>query len=208
MSSANCFYLLPFLSRTQFGQSGAANDQWVTPNRRTSVPTDFGKRRVHSGGTQSGSGHWFTGEDGRKVRTFIFGVSLKFLQELVWLLPSVLHAWPGAPPGTCLRVVSVLNKFLIKWRPSSHFCFSGIWYSFIICFIKFVLQVYVSKNGQELTGRDAYKQYKKVKCFSILNNYKYIFTFPGLFCAHIWKPFISHSAWSQNSYRKWTYLQS
>ncbi|KAE8807822.1 hypothetical protein D1007_15985 [Hordeum vulgare] len=74
-------------SRSQFGQSGGANDRWVTPNSRTSVPTDFGKRRVHAGGSQSGSGHWFTGEDGRKV--------------------------------------------------------------------------YVSKNGQELTGRDAYKQYKK-----------------------------------------------
>ncbi|XP_037487275.1 uncharacterized protein LOC119365730 isoform X1 [Triticum dicoccoides] len=74
-------------SRSQFGQSSGANDRWVTPNSRTSVPTDFGKRRVHAGGSQSGSGHWFTGEDGRKV--------------------------------------------------------------------------YVSKNGQELTGRDAYKQYKK-----------------------------------------------
>jgi hypothetical protein len=39
----------------------------VTPNKTTPVPTDFGKRRVHAGGTQSGSGHWFTGEDGRKV---------------------------------------------------------------------------------------------------------------------------------------------
>jgi hypothetical protein len=33
----------------------------------TPIPADFGKRRVHAGGTQSGSGHWFTGEDGRKV---------------------------------------------------------------------------------------------------------------------------------------------
>lgn len=71
----------------QFGQSGDANGRWVTPNRITSIPTDFGKRRVHAGGTQSGSGHWFTGDDGRKV--------------------------------------------------------------------------YVSKNGQELSGRDAYRQYKK-----------------------------------------------
>uniref|UniRef100_A0A453D0P6 Uncharacterized protein n=1 Tax=Aegilops tauschii subsp. strangulata TaxID=200361 RepID=A0A453D0P6_AEGTS len=53
--------------RSQFGQSSGANDRWVTPNSRTSVPTDFGKRRVHAGGSQSGSGHWFTGEDGRKV---------------------------------------------------------------------------------------------------------------------------------------------
>jgi len=73
--------------RSQFGQCGDANGRWVTPNKTTSVPTDFGKRRVHAGGTQSGSGHWFTGEDGRKV--------------------------------------------------------------------------YVSKNGQELTGRGAYQQYKK-----------------------------------------------
>lgn len=73
--------------RNQFGRSGDANDRWVTPNRRTSVPTDVGKRRVHASGSQSGSGHWFTGEDGRKV--------------------------------------------------------------------------YVSKNGQELTGRGAYLQFKK-----------------------------------------------
>jgi hypothetical protein len=38
----------------------------------TSIPTDFGKRRVHAGGTQSGSGHWFTGEDGRKVNPNIY----------------------------------------------------------------------------------------------------------------------------------------
>ncbi|XP_062183665.1 uncharacterized protein LOC133887713 [Phragmites australis] len=73
--------------RREFGSSGAANDGWVTPNRRIHVPTDVGKRRVHASGTQSGSGHWFTGEDGRKV--------------------------------------------------------------------------YVSKNGQELTGRYAYRQYQK-----------------------------------------------
>ena len=42
---------------------------------------------------------------------------------------------------------------------------------------EFVLQVYVSKNGQELSGRDAYKQYKKVKGLSTLNNGKDAFTF-------------------------------
>ncbi|CAM0902912.1 unnamed protein product [Alopecurus aequalis] len=73
--------------RNHFGQSGDANGRWVTPNQTTSFPTDFGKRRVHASGTQSGSGHWFTGEDGRKV--------------------------------------------------------------------------YVSKNGQELSGRGAYRQYRK-----------------------------------------------
>jgi hypothetical protein len=41
----------------------------------------------------------------------------------------------------------------------------------------FLLQVYVSKNGQELSGRDAYRQYKKVKGLSILNNRKDAFTF-------------------------------
>lgn len=64
--------ILLLFSRSQFGQSSGANDRWVTPNSRTSVPTDFGKRRVHAGGSQSGSGHWFTGEDGRKVRMFNF----------------------------------------------------------------------------------------------------------------------------------------
>ncbi|CAL5014796.1 unnamed protein product [Urochloa decumbens] len=72
--------------RGQFRSSAAANDEWVTP-RRIPVPTDVGKRRVHANGSQSGSGHWFTNDSGRKV--------------------------------------------------------------------------YVSKNGQELTGRDAYRQYKK-----------------------------------------------
>ncbi|KAG2574890.1 uncharacterized protein LOC120641842 isoform X1 [Panicum virgatum] len=71
----------------QFSSSMTANNDWVTPNRRIPVPTDVGKRRVHASGTQSGSGHWFTGDNGKKV--------------------------------------------------------------------------YVSKNGQELTGRDAYRQYKK-----------------------------------------------
>ncbi|XP_062226823.1 uncharacterized protein LOC133925032 [Phragmites australis] len=73
--------------RRQFGSGGAVTDGWVTPNRSISVPTDVGGRRVRANGTQSGSGHWFTGEDGRKV--------------------------------------------------------------------------YVSKNGQELTGREAYRQYQK-----------------------------------------------
>ncbi|KAJ1272861.1 hypothetical protein BS78_06G235100 [Paspalum vaginatum] len=73
--------------RRQSSSSAAANDDWVTPNRRISVPTDVGKRRVHASGTPSGSGHWFTNDSGRKV--------------------------------------------------------------------------YVSKNGQELTGQNAYRQYQK-----------------------------------------------
>ncbi|WVZ87211.1 hypothetical protein U9M48_033886 [Paspalum notatum var. saurae] len=73
--------------RRQPSSSAIANDDWVTPNRRISVPTDVGKRRVHASGTPSGSGHWFTNENGRKV--------------------------------------------------------------------------YVSKNGQELTGQIAYRQYQK-----------------------------------------------
>ncbi|CAN6269347.1 unnamed protein product [Urochloa humidicola] len=72
--------------RGQFCLSATANDEWVTP-RSIPVPTDVGKRRVHASGNQSGFGHWFTNDSGRKV--------------------------------------------------------------------------YVSKNGQELTGRDAYRQYKK-----------------------------------------------
>ncbi|PAN40184.1 hypothetical protein PAHAL_7G297900 [Panicum hallii] len=73
--------------RRRFSSSTAANNDWVTPNGRIPVPTDVGKRRVHASGTQSGSGHWFTSDNGKKV--------------------------------------------------------------------------YVSKNGQELTGRGAYRQYKK-----------------------------------------------
>ncbi|CAN6276986.1 unnamed protein product [Urochloa humidicola] len=73
--------------RGQFHSSAAANDEWVTP-RSIPVPTDVGRRRrVHASGNQSGSGHWFTDDNGKKV--------------------------------------------------------------------------YISKNGQELTGRDAYRQYKK-----------------------------------------------
>ncbi|KAF8649684.1 hypothetical protein HU200_064225 [Digitaria exilis] len=66
---------------------GAANNDWVTPNSRISVSTDVGKRRIRASGSQSGPGHWFTSDSGKKV--------------------------------------------------------------------------YVSKNGQELTGRDAYRQYQK-----------------------------------------------
>ncbi|KAF0892506.1 hypothetical protein E2562_016812 [Oryza meyeriana var. granulata] len=72
--------------RSHIDQCAAANDRWVTPNKRTSVATEVGRRRVNPSG-MSGSGHWFTGDDGKKV--------------------------------------------------------------------------YVSKNGQELTGRFAYRQYKK-----------------------------------------------
>ncbi|TKW06692.1 hypothetical protein SEVIR_7G256100v4 [Setaria viridis] len=73
--------------RRQFHSSAATNDEWVTPNRGIPVPTDVGKRRVHASGTQSGSGHWFTNDSGRRV--------------------------------------------------------------------------YVSKNGQELTGQNAYRRYQK-----------------------------------------------
>uniref|UniRef100_A0A0D9W9S1 Uncharacterized protein n=1 Tax=Leersia perrieri TaxID=77586 RepID=A0A0D9W9S1_9ORYZ len=52
--------------RSQLDRSAADNDRWVTPNRRTSVSTEVGKRRVNTSG-MSGSGHWFTGEDGKKV---------------------------------------------------------------------------------------------------------------------------------------------
>ncbi|TVU16104.1 hypothetical protein EJB05_39654, partial [Eragrostis curvula] len=54
------------ISYGQFGLSGAATNGWVTPGRSIPVPTDVGRRRVHASGTQSGSGHWYTGEDGRK----------------------------------------------------------------------------------------------------------------------------------------------
>ncbi|TVU14862.1 hypothetical protein EJB05_38358, partial [Eragrostis curvula] len=54
------------LSYRQFGSSGAATTGWVTPQGSIPVPTDVGRRRVHASGTQSGSGHWYTGEDGRK----------------------------------------------------------------------------------------------------------------------------------------------
>ncbi|CAO2036570.1 unnamed protein product [Urochloa humidicola] len=82
--------------RGQFCSSATANDEWVTP-RSVPVPTDVGKRRVHANGNQSGFGHWFTNDSGRKV--------------------------------------------------------------------------YVSKNGQELTGRDAYRQYKK-ECGKGFNRYR------------------------------------
>ncbi|WVZ87210.1 hypothetical protein U9M48_033886 [Paspalum notatum var. saurae] len=70
--------------RTHSRSCKVANDDWVIPNRRISVPTE---RRVHASRTSSGSGHWFTDDVGRKV--------------------------------------------------------------------------YVSKNGQELTGQIAYRQYQK-----------------------------------------------
>ncbi|GJN26402.1 hypothetical protein PR202_gb14329 [Eleusine coracana subsp. coracana] len=54
------------LSHSQFGSSAAPSNGWVTPSGRISVPTDVGRRRVHASGTQSGSGHWYTGEDGKK----------------------------------------------------------------------------------------------------------------------------------------------
>uniref|UniRef100_J3M1K7 Uncharacterized protein n=1 Tax=Oryza brachyantha TaxID=4533 RepID=J3M1K7_ORYBR len=72
--------------RSQIDRCASANERWVTPNKRTSVGTEIGTRRINPSGI-SGSGHWFTGEDGKRV--------------------------------------------------------------------------YVSKNGQELTGRIAYRQYKK-----------------------------------------------
>lgn len=59
-------------------------------------------------------------------------------------------------------------------------------HSSLASLILLLLQVYVSKNGQELTGRDAYKQYKKVKCFSILKNNKDTSTFSWfILCSYI-----------------------
>ena len=58
--------------------------------------------------------------------------------------------------------ISEFRVIISKFRP-----FCNFW--LVVCTVQsfylteFVLQVYVSKNGQELSGRDAYKQYKKVK---------------------------------------------
>jgi len=59
-----------------------ANNDWVTPNRRIPVPIDVGKRRVHASGTQSGSGHWFTGDNGKKVRLYFWIPSSPVLKLL------------------------------------------------------------------------------------------------------------------------------
>ncbi|KAL5214829.1 hypothetical protein ABZP36_003981 [Zizania latifolia] len=53
-------------NRRRFDQCASANDRWVTPNRGASVATEVGTRRVNAGGI-SGTGHWFTGDDGKKV---------------------------------------------------------------------------------------------------------------------------------------------
>ncbi|EEE61724.1 hypothetical protein OsJ_16231 [Oryza sativa Japonica Group] len=52
--------------RSQTGRCAAENDRWVTPNKRMPVATQVGRRRVNPAG-MSGSGHWLTGDDGKKV---------------------------------------------------------------------------------------------------------------------------------------------
>ncbi|KAG1365332.1 hypothetical protein COCNU_12G003320 [Cocos nucifera] len=42
-----------------------ASGSWVNPRSNAKIPKDAGKRRVRADGRQSG--HWFTGQDGRKV---------------------------------------------------------------------------------------------------------------------------------------------
>jgi len=51
----------------------------------------------------------------------------------------------------CYFKIFFFYPLLEESRFNHNFCFAG-----------FEPQVYVSKNGQELTGRDAYRQYKKV----------------------------------------------
>ncbi|KAG8066336.1 hypothetical protein GUJ93_ZPchr0004g39052 [Zizania palustris] len=52
--------------RRRSDQCASANDRWVTPNRGASVATEVGTRRANASGI-SGTGHWFTGDDGNKV---------------------------------------------------------------------------------------------------------------------------------------------
>ncbi|XP_072994403.1 uncharacterized protein [Typha latifolia] len=49
----------------QFGPRESPNGSWVNLRKKASVPTDAGKRRIVASGQKSG--HWFTGQDGRKV---------------------------------------------------------------------------------------------------------------------------------------------
>ncbi|KAL6843956.1 hypothetical protein ACP4OV_025629 [Aristida adscensionis] len=118
--------------RRQSSSNGAANDGWVTPNSRISVPTDVGKRRVHAHGTQSGSGHWFTGEHGRKCGCISGAFGSVFNSSSCCFECSVLA-----------RSAAAVTKQAAK--RAMNLCFT----------------VYISKNGQELTGQAAYRQYKK-----------------------------------------------
>ena len=56
--------------RSQTGRCAAENDRWVTPNKRMPVATQVGRRRVNPAG-MSGSGHWLTGDDGKKVNLHV-----------------------------------------------------------------------------------------------------------------------------------------
>uniref|UniRef100_A0A6V7QVL7 Uncharacterized protein n=1 Tax=Ananas comosus var. bracteatus TaxID=296719 RepID=A0A6V7QVL7_ANACO len=51
---------------SQFGARESSGGSWMNTRKKASIPTDAAKRRVHAYGEKS-SGHWFTGQDGRKV---------------------------------------------------------------------------------------------------------------------------------------------
>lgn len=72
---------------------------------------------------------------------FVFNTLVDFLMEKRLCRICTVFHYGGRPVSPCILVT----------------------YS-SLCSIGFGLQVYISKDGQELTGRVAYRQYQRVIC--------------------------------------------
>lgn len=157
-------------STTKPREAAQDTGKWLNPRASASMPKDAGKRRVSAVGGQ-GSGQWFTGQDGRKV-LFASLSFTHFLQQGV-----------GKPSRNSKDLISLADVYM-------HMSLLCIYFQLLILLLFLqplsfdrLLQVYVSKNGQELTGRIAYRQYKMVKFqfISVKFQCSSIFSCPLLF---------------------------
>lgn len=65
-------------------EASHASGSWVNPRSNAGIPKDAGKRRVRADGRQSG--HWFTGQDGRKVMESLHLAKFCCVEQLKKLL--------------------------------------------------------------------------------------------------------------------------
>ncbi|XP_058072488.1 uncharacterized protein LOC131221295 isoform X2 [Magnolia sinica] len=55
------------LNNSNFEEAPQPSGNWVNPKSWGAIPRHAGKKRVRADGCSAGAGHWYTGQDGRKV---------------------------------------------------------------------------------------------------------------------------------------------
>ncbi|KAL5972649.1 hypothetical protein ACLOJK_039454 [Asimina triloba] len=120
------------LNNTSAQEVSQVSGSWMNPKSSATIPRDAGKRRVHA--DVSSSGHWYTAPDGRKACMNTEFTKYQ-LEQINWMTQSSVFN------HITERMENQVTHYTPTFERNGH--------------------VYVSKNGQELVGRMAYRQHRK-----------------------------------------------